>query len=212
LDPIAHADHSDHSDHSLNGPIMKPNSLVSTLLFAGAAFAVQDTVAATVDRTRAIVAEDDGAGGFNAYFGDTFAAFDANGTFTDVFTFDTSRPFDVAASLTSVYLNSPHTEDLDITAFSLYRYDPSTMAVLGTAIAGVDESRFGANPTDAWSLSAYGLRAGAYALRVDGRVRGAGGGTFGGDLAVAPVPEPQTWSMLLAGLGMAGALAQRRKG
>jgi hypothetical protein len=190
---------------------MKLKYLVLSSLLAGAAFAVQGAGAATIDRTAPVVTEADGVGGFNAHVGDTFAASALNDTFTDVFTFNVSRPFDVAASLTSSYLDTPLTKDLTITAFSLYRYDPATMAVLGTAIAGIDETGFGSHPTDSWSLSAYGLTGGAYALRVDGRVRGAGGGAFGGDLTVSPVPEPQAWGMLLAGLGIVGGLARRRK-
>jgi hypothetical protein len=61
-----------------------------------------------------------------------------------------------------------------------------------------------------WSLSAFGLSSGFYALKVDGRVLGEGGGAFGGDLTISPVPEPQTWAMLLAGLGMVGMTARRR--
>jgi hypothetical protein len=192
---------------------MKPNFPVLCSLLAGAAFAAQVAGAATIDRTAPVVAVDDGVGGFNAHVGDTFAASTVNATFTDVFTFTVGRPFDVAASLTSSYLDTPLTKDVTITSLSLYRYDPATLAQLGTAIAGVDETGFGSHPTDAWSLAGYGLSGGAYALRIDGRVRGAGGGAFGGDLTVSPVPEPQAWGMLLAGLGICvgGGLARRRQ-
>jgi hypothetical protein len=84
------------------------------------------------------------------------------------------------------------------------------MAILGTAIAGVNETGFGSHPTDSWSLSAYGLSSGYYALQVNGQVLGAGGGAFGGDLTVSPVPEPQSWAMLLAGMGMLGMAAHRK--
>jgi hypothetical protein len=53
---------------------------------------------------------------------------------------------------------------------------------------------------------------GSYALKVNGQVMGTGGGAFGGDLTVSPVPEPQAWGMLLAGLGLGMAgMAGRRK-
>jgi hypothetical protein len=42
-------------------------------------------------------------------------------------------------------------------------------------------------------------------------VRGVGGGAFGADLTISPVPEPQTWGMLLAGLGVLTTLAWRRR-
>jgi hypothetical protein len=189
---------------------MKLKSLVLSALFAGAAFASQGAAAQAIDRSVPLVTVGDGVGGFNAHFGDTFAASTVGSTFSDVFTFNISTPFDAAASVTSSYLNTPQTKDLLITGFSLYRYDPGTMAILGTAIAGVNETGFGSHPTDSWSLSAYGLSSGYYALQVNGQVLGAGGGAFGGDLTVSPVPEPQSWAMLLAGMGMLG-MATRRK-
>jgi hypothetical protein len=189
---------------------MKLKSLVLSALIAGAAFASQGAAAQAIDRTVPLATVGDGVGGFNAHFGDTFAASTVGSTFSDIFTFNIGAPFDTAASLTSSYLNTPQTKDLLITGLSLYRYDPATMAVLGTAIAGINETGFGSHPTDSWSLSAFGLSSGYYALKVDGRVVGAGGGAFGGDLTVSPVPEPQSWAMLLAGLGMVG-MATRRK-
>jgi hypothetical protein len=189
---------------------MKLKSLVLSALVAGAAFASQGAAAQAIDRTAPLVTAGDGVGGFNAHFGDTFAASTVGNTFSDVFTFNIGTPFDTAASVTSSYLNTPQTKDLLITGFSLYRYDPGTMAVLGTAIAGINETGFGSHPTDSWSLSAFGLSGGYYALKVDGRVLGAGGGAFGGDLTISPVPEPQTWAMLVAGLGLVGVAARRK--
>ncbi len=40
----------------------------------------------------------------------------------------------------------------------------------------------------------------------------ADGGAFGGTLSIAAVPEPETYAMFLAGLGMLGAIARRRMG
>jgi len=190
---------------------MKLKSLVLSALIAGAAVASQGAAAQAIDRTVPLATAGDGVGGFNAHFGDTFTASTVGSTFSDVFTFNIGSPFDAAASVTSSFLNTPQTKDLLITGFSLYRYDPGTMAVLGTAIAGINETGFGSHPTDSWSLSAYGLSSGYYALKVDGRVLGTGGGAFGGDLTVSPVPEPATYGMLLAGLGLLGVAATRRK-
>ncbi|MFL6672776.1 MAG: FxDxF family PEP-CTERM protein [Massilia sp.] len=190
---------------------MKLKSLVLTALFASVAFVGQSVSAQTIARTSGLVTQDDGVGGFNAHFGDTFAASTVGSTFSDLFTFNVGSSFDSAASLTSSYLNTALTKDLLITGFSLYKYDPVSMNILGTAIAGINNTGTGAHPTDAWSLSAYGLGSGAYAIRIDGQVVGNGGGAFGGDLAIAAVPEPETYGMLLAGLGVMGLLARRRK-
>lgn len=188
---------------------MKSTSLVLGALLAGAACAAPYAGAQAIERSVPISEIDDGAGGFNAYFGDGFTAPESGSTFTDLFTFDVSGlPFDAAASVTSSYLNSPLEKDLRITALSLYRYDPATMAVIGPVIAGIDQTGFGNNPTDSWALTAFSLPTGAYAVRVDGVVVGAAGGSFGADLTVSPVPEAPGFALLLAGLA-AGALLRR---
>jgi len=189
---------------------MKSTFLVLGALLAGAACAGPHAAAQTIERSVPISTIDDGAGGFNAYFGDGFAAAQSGRSFIDVFTFDVAGlPFDAAASVTSSYLNSPSDKDLRITALSLYRYDPATLDIVGPAIAGIDQTGFGADAPDSWSLAAYSLPAGAYAVRVDGVVRGAGGGSFGADLTVSPVPEAPGFALLLTGLAL-GALVRRR--
>ena len=188
---------------------MKSTSLVVGALLAGTICAAPYAAAQAIERSAPISPIDDGVGGFNAHFGDGFTAQESGSTFTDIFTFDVGGlPFDAAASVTSSYLNSPFEKDLRITALSLYRYDPVTMAIIGPTIAGIDQTGFGANPTDSWALSAFSLPTGAYAVRVDGVVVGSGGGSFGADLTVSPVPEAPGFALLLAGLA-AGALVRR---
>lgn len=53
--------------------------------------------------------------------------------------------------------------------------------------------------------------AGDYHIDITGTATGASGGTYGVALSAAPVPEPETYAMLLAGLGVMGAIARRRK-
>lgn len=190
---------------------MKLNSLVLSSLVASTAFMAQGAGAATVDRTAAVALASDGVGGYSAFFGDTFGASTYNDAFVDTFTFNVGTPIDASASLTSSYLDTPQTKDLLITGLSLYRYDPTTMQMIGTAIAGINQTGFGSNPTDSWSLAGYDLAPGYYALQVNGRVRGVAGGSFGADLTLSPVPEPETWGMLVAGLGVLTSLAWRRR-
>ena len=53
--------------------------------------------------------------------------------------------------------------------------------------------------------------AGKYFLIVSGVTTGTNGGAYSGSiLATAPVPEPESYAMLLAGLGVMGAIAVRR--
>ena len=191
---------------------MKLISLLRTSLVAGAALVSQWAQAQTIARSSAVAVASDGRGGFNAAFGDSFTAASTGSSFSDIFTFERAIGFDAAASLTSSYLNNPSTKDLLITGLSLYRYDPATMAIIGTAVAGVDQGGFGSLPLDAWALAGFDLPGGDYALKVDGRVLGAGGGAFGGDLTIAPIPEPRAWGLLLGGLAAGAVLVRRRSG
>lgn len=59
------------------------------------------------------------------------------------------------------------------------------------------------------------LGAGSYSLRTSGIVNPAPGTAniayVAAQLQITPVPEPETFAMLLAGLGVMGAIARRRK-
>lgn len=50
-----------------------------------------------------------------------------------------------------------------------------------------------------------------YEFRVTGNVIGTMGGGYGGVLAAAPVPEANTYAMMLAGLGLLGFTVMRRR-
>jgi hypothetical protein len=67
-----------------------------------------------------------------------------------------------------------------------------------------------ANPTDGFSFE--GLGAGSYALQFAG-FSTSPVGVYGGTVlaATAPIPEPETYAMLLAGLLAVGFVARRRQ-
>lgn len=190
-------------------PLLVPGTALPAILSALLAGAPQ-AWAQTIERSAALGTVPDGAGGFNAFFGDTFTQAQSGSSFADLFTFSVAgTPFDASASLTSSFLDSPGSKDLSITGLSLYRYDPQTLAVIGNAVAGIDLTGFGDNPVDSWTVTGLNLASGSYAVRVDGRVAGTAGGSFGADLTVSPVPEAPAYALLLAGLA-GGALAWRR--
>jgi hypothetical protein len=61
-----------------------------------------------------------------------------------------------------------------------------------------------------WSYS-HMLNAGAYTLTVDTSTAGLYKGNLSMTAAIAPVPEPETYAMMLAGLGALGFVGRRRK-
>ena len=61
------------------------------------------------------------------------------------------------------------------------------------------------------SLASVTLAAGDYSVVVTGKAQ-ATGGMYGVSVNVTPVPEPETYAMMLAGLAALGFLARRRQG
>jgi hypothetical protein len=55
------------------------------------------------------------------------------------------------------------------------------------------------------------LTAGDYYYKITGNATGSLGGFYSITSTVTPVPEPETYAMLLAGLGVVGSLYRRRK-
>jgi hypothetical protein len=84
-----------------------------------------------------------------------------------------------------------------------------------TPIVQVWSTPFNAAPGVTGSVSVTNVAALAsntYTLEVRGDVVGSLGGSYTGSVNVVPVPEPETYALLLAGLGLMGTIAKRRKG
>lgn len=115
------------------------------------------------------------------------------GTFTDTINF-TITAGDLASSANplNVMLSGQNVSNIDGLSYSLW----SGSTQLHT---------FTGDNTTNW---ANALPAGDYVIKVTGNANGSHGGTYG--LAMSLVPEPQTYAMLLAGLGLVGFAARRR--
>jgi hypothetical protein len=62
-------------------------------------------------------------------------------------------------------------------------------------------------------LDSISLLAGTYTLQIKGTVAGSAGGSYSGVLNIAPplpVPEPESYAMMLVGLSLLGFVARRR--
>jgi hypothetical protein len=136
-----------------------------------------------------------------AVIGNTFSA--GTGSFLDSFTFTVPalNTGDVGASAISGFVFSPTIfPTVSFTSFDLY----SGSSKVATGLINSSLSFFA-------GVGASGLVAGNYSLQVAGAVSPFGG-SYGGSLNMiaTPVPEPETYAMFLAGLGLMGFMSRRR--
>jgi hypothetical protein len=170
--------------------------MASSALVAQSAFA---TVVSDGDHNpQKIIPFGDGLGGFSSSYGDSFNAAASGSTFDDAFGFTVTATSEADSSLTT---SIPTTaKGLDISLFQVVKYDTTTGSILSTYKSTGND------------LSAI-LSTGSYYIEVAGTVTGAKGGSFGGnlDVTVTAVPEPETYAMLFAGLGLMGFMVRRNK-
>lgn len=174
-------------------------SLAAAAVLAAAAFGTSAQAADVSSPVQGVAIWE---GGEN-FFGSSWLALnsDAGDTFTNRFVFSiTGAPSDLSAFVGST--NPLATSGLDISNLSLYS-GAGDLLTTGTATS--------TGAFDLWQLSAAALATGNYYLQVSGTVVGNTGGAFAGSVALNPVPEPETYGMMLAGLGVLGFLARRRK-
>ena len=123
------------------------------------------------------------------------------GSFTDYILLSVTPYRDLTASLSSTSDNA-----FTFETFGLYTGDingPNTLVESGTVGNLFANLSFG-------GLTESGL-GGNYFLKVTGTLGGTG--SYNGNITLATaVPEPETYGMMLAGLGLMGVLARRRKG
>ncbi|SIQ62618.1 PEP-CTERM protein-sorting domain-containing protein [Janthinobacterium sp. TND4EL3] len=181
---------------------MKNNTrpILAVLAFAGSVLLSQAATAAVDISSLPKAVKLDNGGSLT--FGDKFKNNQQGGFFSDVFTFNVTQP-----SALNVILTSQSTSaltGLNLTGFGLYS------SVGDTLLHGGTQELSGA--TDKWSLSFTHLAAGAYYMKVSGDIVSTTGATFSANGSlVSAVPEPETYAMLLAGLGLLGCMARRRQ-
>ncbi len=127
--------------------------------------------------------------------------------FTDYFTFD--MPSTATGGLSGIHVNGGSSL-IDFTYLGLFQGAVGS----GTLVSSVS-SIIGAATLDLTSfiLPAANPYPNAYYLQVTGKDMATTGLNpgYGGTIAVSPVPEPKTYAMLLAGLGLLAFTARRRR-
>jgi len=173
-------------------------SLIAALVLASASFGSSAVMAATIGNSPQVLTLTDNSG----FFGDTFKMDNLGNTFADKFTFSVTGTTNV--NLDAIISSISRTADtgLDITGLALYGASNNLISSGSSLSSGA---------MDVWTLSSNNLAAGNYYIQVSGNMVSNTGASFGGAVMLAPVPEPETYGMMLGGLGLLGFLARRRK-
>ena len=173
-------------------------TLIAAIVLASASFGSSAVMAQTVIGNSPQELElVDNAG----FFGDVFGANNKGATFADQFTFSVTGT--IGHNLDAIISSISRTADvgLNITGLDLFQGD--TLVTSGSMVS--------TGQMDVWTISSSNLMAGDYYLRVSGNMVSDTAASFGGAIMLAPVPEPETYGMMLGGLGILGFLARRRK-
>lgn len=131
-----------------------------------------------------------------------FGRMPAVGAFLDTYDFSlVEAGYLISVSAGSAATNADH--DLDFTSLVIKDSADATFAILGS---------HGNDANESYSLPSMPIPPGAYRLIISGS-NSPGQAAYSGNvsIAVAAVPEPETYALMLAGLGFVGFVSLRRK-
>ncbi|MFA6068077.1 MAG: FxDxF family PEP-CTERM protein [Janthinobacterium sp.] len=172
---------------------MKLKSLIAAALLSAASIGAAQATAYNVDLINTTG---------NLWTGSFNATPSPLGNFTDTFTFTPEATFGSTAQAFLANLSVTGSDNSSISFTSANLNGIGLTGFGGPTVFGYAQGEVLA-PTSI-------LFNGPLVLTVMGNTKG---GSFGGvfNLNLAPVPEPETYAMMLAGLGILGFLARRRK-
>ena len=136
----------------------------------------------------------------------TFGGFAVPGTFNDIFTFTLPANGGSGYSVTN-FTSLPGQFNTILATLSLISNPDGILFNLDDTFLATSFTPGGSSLALAWTASP----AGSYYLAVGGLSNGTQGGIYNGAISVTVVPEPETYAMMLAGLGALGFLARRRR-
>jgi len=131
------------------------------------------------------------------------------GSFSDFVYFSLSSPVIGSVTVADFPVAKPgggHLYNINGATFSLTMYQD--LGTVGAADVG-DVAMF--TLTGNYMHTEGPVALGNYYFKISGLANGTAGGIYTANAAALPVPEPDAYAMLLAGLGFVGTLARRRK-
>ncbi len=168
------------------------NSVLGAALFTGVVFGVNASAGQVWNNFHL-----NSGGSWVANFGANDLS--GPGSFSNDFPF--FLPSQVAHGGSSVISDFDQSFNVTISDFSLWDATKNTLIASGPTGGPVSFFNFGSiNPADAGDT---------FKLHVAGIATQSGAG-YAGNLTISPVPEPETYAMLLAGLGLIGFSVRRR--
>ncbi|MDP2031740.1 MAG: FxDxF family PEP-CTERM protein [Thiobacillus sp.] len=136
-----------------------------------------------------------GAFGAPTTWGETFSV-TSTGTINHSLTFDITTPLYAGSGVSDIPLSFFSIDFTNITGLSAAIYDSSN-ALYTTFVQNGDPDHLILPDSSFFAI-------GNYTLKVGGNSVGTNGAFYSVAAVTVPVPEPETWAMLLAGLGLVG--------
>ena len=125
------------------------------------------------------------------------------GLFSDTWNFTIATPTYSGGSVSNLAISIPSLGDLfNISDLSVKLFDSSN-----TLITDLDASP---GSTSQIKVGSGTFLPGSYYFNIAGNADGSSGGQYVFAVTTLPVPEPETYAMLLAGLGLVSVMARRR--
>ena len=124
------------------------------------------------------------------------------GSFTDTWNFTIDAPTFSAGSVSNLAISVPNLSLFNISGLSAQLYTSTDFLV--------DDLDDNVGSTSQIKVGSGLFSPGSYYFKLSGTADGAFGGQYVFAVTTLPVPEPESYAMLLAGLGVMGAIAMRR--